>query len=135
MAFPHATVSHGGALPQPMPLVVTLPPPAGVPPPYTLTIFEDPAGCGPGGALWDASVVLAQYVNTLGESLRGAAVIELGAGTGLPGLAAARLGADVTLTDRHERCAGAAGGPARTDMRCRKQATHAGLAATQRRGQ
>ena len=85
-----------GPLPAPVPLVVQLPEVGGCE--NSLTIFEDPAGCGPGGALWDAAVVLAHHLHSL--QLRGARVLELGAGTGLPGLAAARLGAQVTLTDR-----------------------------------
>lgn len=89
-----------GPLPPPVPLVVQLPEVAGAAPPHSLTIFEDPAGSGPGGALWDASVVLAHHIHSLAHALRGARVVELGAGTGLPGLAAARLGAHVVLTDR-----------------------------------
>ena len=81
-----------GPLPAPVPLVVQLPEA------NTLTIFEDPVSSGPGGALWDAAVVLAHHLHSL--QLRGARGWELGAGTGLPGLAAARLGAHVTLTDR-----------------------------------
>lgn len=65
-----------------------------------LELFQDPIGAGPGGALWDAGVVLAQYVHSLGASLKGARVVELGAGTGAPGLVAALHGAAVTLTDR-----------------------------------
>ena len=88
-----------GVRPPPVPLRVQLPAsPDGAD--CTLTLYEDPVGAGPGGAVWDAAVVLAQYVQSLGAALRGAAVVELGAGTGLPGLAAARLGARVTLTDR-----------------------------------
>ena len=88
-----------GVRPPPVPLRVQLPAaPDGAD--STLRLFEDPVGAGPGGAVWDAAVVLAQYVQSLGAALRGAAVIELGAGTGLPGLAAAKLGARVTLTDR-----------------------------------
>ena len=50
--------------------------------------------------IWDASVVLAHYVDSLGHAAwRGKRVIELGAGTGLPGIVAARLGASVLLTD------------------------------------
>ena len=89
-----------GPLPAPVPLVVQLPAVEGVEAPHALTIYEDPAGAGPGGALWDAAVVLAHHVHCMAQVLRGARVVELGAGTGLPGLAAARLGAHVTLTDR-----------------------------------
>jgi nicotinamide N-methyltransferase len=49
-------------------------------------------------------VALAQHLATCGAELRDAHVLELGAGTGLPGLVAAQLGAArVTLTDR-PRC-------------------------------
>jgi predicted nicotinamide N-methyase len=74
-----------------------LPEPAG-----TLTILEDVHEAGPGGAVWDASVVLAQYLLAQREelALTGARVCELGAGCGVPGIAAAKLGARVTLTDR-----------------------------------
>ena len=70
-----------------------------------LTILEDVHGAGPGGCVWDAAVALAQHIATeLGShgesSLRGKRVLELGAGTGVPGLAAALLGADVVLSDR-----------------------------------
>jgi predicted nicotinamide N-methyase len=106
-----------GPLPAPVPLVVQLPEVEGVEPPHALTIFEDPAGSGPGGALWDAAVVLAQHLHSL--TLRGARVLELGAGTGLPGLAAARLGAHVTLTDRP-----------RALPLLRRNAEHNGLAVT-----
>ena len=37
-----------------------------------------------------------------GDALRDARVLELGAGTGLPGIVAASLGARVVQTDRHE---------------------------------
>jgi predicted nicotinamide N-methyase len=47
--------------------------------------------------LWPSGVALARFVETLG--LEGARVIELGAGLGLPSLAAALLGADVLATD------------------------------------
>ena len=78
------------------PLFVDLGPPAGV-----FQISEDVHAAGPGGALWDASCALAHYVARLpSELLRSASVVELGAGTGLPSLVAARLGASVVCTDR-----------------------------------
>ncbi|KAK6922556.1 Lysine methyltransferase [Dillenia turbinata] len=53
--------------------------------------------------VWPCSVVLAEYVWHQGSRFSGAKVVELGAGTSLPGLVAAKLGADVTLTDDSER--------------------------------
>lgn len=55
-----------------------------------------------GVALWPAAIALAHDVATRAEALRGARVLELGAGTGLPGIVAASLGARVVQTDRHE---------------------------------
>lgn len=49
--------------------------------------------------VWPCAVVLAQYVWTHREELRGRTVLELGAGVSLPGVVAARCGAHVTLTD------------------------------------
>lgn len=57
-----------------------------------------------GAVVWDDAVVLARYfsdVNTLNPGFfRKKTVVELGAGTGLPGIVLAELGAEVTLTDR-----------------------------------
>ncbi len=55
-----------------------------------------------GVALWPAAIALAYAVDARAEAMRGARVLELGAGTGLPGLTAAALGADVVQTDYHE---------------------------------
>ncbi|HZF68903.1 MAG TPA: methyltransferase domain-containing protein [Gemmatirosa sp.] len=55
-----------------------------------------------GVTLWPASIALAHDVAGRGDALRGARVLELGAGTGLPGIVAASLGARVVQTDRHE---------------------------------
>lgn len=55
-----------------------------------------------GVALWPAAIALAHDVASRAEGLRGRQVLELGAGTGLPGIVAASLGARVTQTDRHE---------------------------------
>jgi predicted nicotinamide N-methyase len=59
---------------------------------------ETPFGIG----LWQASIALAHAIAARAEALRGARVLELGAGTGLPGLVAASLGAEVVQTDNHE---------------------------------
>jgi predicted nicotinamide N-methyase len=55
-----------------------------------------------GVALWPAAIALAHDVAERAAELRGAAVLELGAGTGLPGIVAASLGARVVQTDRQE---------------------------------
>ncbi|KAL2348643.1 hypothetical protein Fmac_002643 [Flemingia macrophylla] len=53
--------------------------------------------------VWPCSVVLAEYVWQHKHRFSGANVVELGAGTSLPGLVAAKLGARVTLTDDSTR--------------------------------
>lgn len=57
---------------------------------------------GLGATVWDCAIILANYLPTyaLARPLSSFSVLELGAGTGLPALAAASLGAPrVTLTD------------------------------------
>ena len=53
-----------------------------------------------GVVLWPAAVALAHDVAARADALPGARVLELGAGTGLPGIVAASLGARVVQTDR-----------------------------------
>ncbi len=55
-----------------------------------------------GVALWPAAIALSHEVAARAEAFRGKRVLELGAGTGLPGIVAASLGARVVQTDRHE---------------------------------
>jgi predicted nicotinamide N-methyase len=55
-----------------------------------------------GLALWPAAVALAHEVASRGDDFRGARVLELGAGTGLPGIVAASFGGRVVQTDRTE---------------------------------
>ncbi|KAH0620211.1 hypothetical protein JD844_020258 [Phrynosoma platyrhinos] len=81
-----------------------------------LRVAQRSAG-GTGSVVWDAALVLARFLEKKEEeeeeeaavglgsprlSLRRAAVLELGAGTGLVGLMAACLGANVTVTDLEE---------------------------------
>lgn len=49
--------------------------------------------------VWPSSIVLAEYVWQQKNRFLGAQVVELGAGTALPGIVAAKIGAHVTLTD------------------------------------
>ncbi|KAL5225869.1 hypothetical protein ABZP36_012508 [Zizania latifolia] len=60
-----------------------------------------------GAVVWDSGVVLAKFLEHAVDSgrlaLRGARVVELGAGCGLAGCVAAHLGADVLLTDLPDR--------------------------------
>ena len=59
-----------------------------------------------GVALWPAAIALAHEVaaraEAAGDAFGGTRALELGAGTGLPGIVAASFGARVVQTDRHE---------------------------------
>ncbi len=55
-----------------------------------------------GVVLWPAAIALAHEIESRAGELRGRHVLELGAGTGLPGIVAASLGARVVQTDRQE---------------------------------
>ncbi|XP_072550058.1 histone-arginine methyltransferase METTL23 [Salminus brasiliensis] len=52
--------------------------------------------------VWPCAVVLAQYVWTAREKLQHKAVLELGSGVSLPGVVAAKCGAQVILSDSAE---------------------------------
>lgn len=68
-----------------------------------LFFFKELRGTLPYGvALWPSSIALAHEVASRAEQMRGARVLELGAGTGLPGIVAASLGARVVQTDGQE---------------------------------
>jgi predicted nicotinamide N-methyase len=54
-----------------------------------------------GVALWPAAIALAHDVAARADAVRGKRVLELGAGTGLPGIVAASVGGWVVQTDRH----------------------------------
>lgn len=67
-----------------------------------LAYFAEPDGKAPYGVvLWPAALALAHEIATRADEFRGRSVLELGAGTGLPGLVAAGVGAKVVQTDRH----------------------------------
>src|SRR5262245_19359918 len=55
-----------------------------------------------GAQLWPSSIALAHDLVARAAELRGKRVLELGAGTGVPGIVAASLGAQVLQIDRSE---------------------------------
>jgi len=82
--------------------------------PYTHALFGhelvlEQRPFGPEGfasTVWDSAIVLARYLEVQGAAqYAGARCVELGAGTGLPGLVLAALGAQVVLTDLPENVA------------------------------
>lgn len=65
--------------------------------------LNDPNRLAPYGVvLWPASIALAHEIAIRATEFRGKTVLELGAGTGLPGIVAASLGSSVVQTDRSE---------------------------------
>ncbi|XP_078178468.1 uncharacterized protein LOC144572679 [Carex rostrata] len=50
--------------------------------------------------VWPCSIVLSEYVWQQRSRFQGISVLELGAGTSLPGIVAAKVGSDVILTDK-----------------------------------
>lgn len=66
---------------------------------YLGTENADPYGL----VLWPSAIALALELSQRTDAVRGRRVLELGAGVGLPGIAAAMLGARVVQTDRDER--------------------------------
>jgi predicted nicotinamide N-methyase len=63
-------------------------------------LSEDRSRAPYGLALWPASIALAHELVSRAPELRGRTILELGAGTGLPGIVAATYGARVVQTDR-----------------------------------
>jgi predicted nicotinamide N-methyase len=55
-----------------------------------------------GVALWPSAIALAHEIAVRAAEFHDRTVLELGAGTGLPGIVAASLGARVVQTDRHD---------------------------------
>ncbi|KAM4698551.1 protein N-lysine methyltransferase METTL21A [Rhinophrynus dorsalis] len=67
---------------------------------HAIWIKQDWKQLGVAAVVWDAAVVLCMYLEAGGIHLQNSTAIELGAGTGLVGIVAALLGAQVTVTDR-----------------------------------
>lgn len=55
-----------------------------------------------GVTLWTSAIALAHHIAASGEDFRNRRVLELGSGTGLPGIVAASRGSTVMQTDRNE---------------------------------
>lgn len=78
---------------------------------HFLSILQSPSSMGTpgvtGAVMWDSGVVLAKFMEHAADSKRlllmGKNVVELGSGCGLVGCVAALLGANVILTDLHDR--------------------------------
>ncbi|KAM9494461.1 protein N-lysine methyltransferase METTL21A isoform 1-T2 [Clarias gariepinus] len=66
----------------------------------SIRLAQDWRGGGVAAVVWDAAVVMCMYLELGHVKLKNRTAIELGAGTGLVGIVAALLGADVTITDR-----------------------------------
>jgi methyltransferase-like protein 23 len=63
-------------------------------------LSEERARVPYGVVLWPAAIALAHELAARGDALGGRRVLELGAGTGLPGIVAATFGARVVQTDK-----------------------------------
>ncbi|XP_033728544.1 protein N-lysine methyltransferase METTL21A-like [Pecten maximus] len=64
-----------------------------------LVIKQDWKGLGIAAVVWDAAVVLCEYLEKNKDLINGKTAIELGAGSGIVGIVAALLGGKVTITD------------------------------------
>lgn len=62
-------------------------------------IHQDRKIAETGGMVWDASIILAEYLSLHPELVSGRRCLELGAGLGLAGIVAASLGGRVAITD------------------------------------
>ncbi|KAK7507676.1 hypothetical protein BaRGS_00001611 [Batillaria attramentaria] len=69
---------------------------------HQLTIRQDWSRLGVAAVVWDAAVVLCEYLTQHPHLVAGRQVLELGAGTGLAGMVAALAGGSVTVTERAE---------------------------------
>ena len=65
-----------------------------------ITINQDWQSLGVAAVVWEAALVLGTYFQNMTDDLKGKKVLELGSGTGLAGIVACMLGANVVLTDR-----------------------------------
>ncbi|XP_067948497.1 protein N-lysine methyltransferase METTL21A-like [Watersipora subatra] len=94
-----------------------------------ISIRQNWAHDGVAGIVWDAAVVMCEYIVSNTEFFKGKNVLELGAGTGLAGLCAYLQGASVLLTDREESIGILKENVMRnTAVRSNKEASHSSFA-------
>jgi predicted nicotinamide N-methyase len=65
-------------------------------------LLNEPTRLPYGISLWPAAIALAREIVARADAVRGRRILELGAGTGLPGIVAASLGARVVQTDSQQ---------------------------------
>lgn len=68
----------------------------------SLIISQDWRKHGVAAVVWDAAIVMSEYLTQHQEIVRNRSVLELGAGMGLVGMVAALAGGKVTCTEREE---------------------------------
>ncbi|XP_046330298.2 protein N-lysine methyltransferase METTL21A-like isoform X2 [Haliotis rufescens] len=69
---------------------------------HDIHIQQDWGSLGVAAVVWDAAIVLCEYLELHPEVVGQKQVVELGAGTGLVGIVASYLGGHVTVTERRE---------------------------------
>ncbi|XP_076088300.1 protein N-lysine methyltransferase METTL21A-like [Mytilus galloprovincialis] len=67
-----------------------------------LVIKQDWGNLGVAAVVWDAAIVLCEFIEKYKEEFKNKEVIELGAGSGIVGIVAALIGANVVITDREQ---------------------------------
>lgn len=64
-----------------------------------ITITQDWNSFGVAAVVWEAALILGTFLQSIQDQIQGKNVLELGSGTGICGIIASILGANVTLTD------------------------------------
>lgn len=64
-----------------------------------ITIAQDWNAFGVAAVVWEAALILGTFLQSIQDKIKGKDILELGSGTGICGIVASLLGANVTLTD------------------------------------